>query len=185
MTNRNTWTMGFVAAVAALVINAPANGQSILEGQTAFDNLDATRGRAPGNMACAPGSLVRKPLQMQPACPSRLPRLPVRRRPTRSSWLMRSRLSLTSSSKRFYSSETVCWLVPAWRRCYRPNSSSLRLILAAVARIQPVPIQMTQNRPIAMAEESPVDGKPQSVGQQSLELTVLSDSREGLHRATV
>ncbi|MGB2986837.1 MAG: hypothetical protein WBE26_13275 [Phycisphaerae bacterium] len=50
MTNRNTWTMGFVAAVAALVINAPANGQSILEGQTAFDNLDATRGRAPGNM---------------------------------------------------------------------------------------------------------------------------------------
>lgn len=53
MTTLSRWLTGLVTAAVALGLSAPANAQGIMDGRTAFANLRAAGGRAPGGMVTA------------------------------------------------------------------------------------------------------------------------------------
>ncbi len=53
MAEHSKWLTALVTAAVALGLSVPASAQNIMEGRTAFDNLRAAGGRAPGGMVTA------------------------------------------------------------------------------------------------------------------------------------
>ncbi len=53
MARRSTWLTVSVATAVTFGLGVPTNAQGIMEGRTAFDNLRAGGGRAPGSMVTA------------------------------------------------------------------------------------------------------------------------------------